>query len=355
MTALRSALLLCLFMVVGVPTGQATDCPPGVTTSAPANGVKVKIVSVHPDDAYFSSASDLIGTTGTGTDLTVMEGCWMAGSFAADDGESYYFYKAAMVVTGGAAAPVADASCPAGASTVSDFAEGQRLKLVGIHAEDAYYSDSATLIGTKGVVSGDLHNNGGCWFGGSFTADSGDSYYFYKGAFVALDGAAAAPTPAVACPAGSASSGIAGGSRVRILGLHPDDAFYGDRGSLVGLSGKVDGDLHPTEGCWLAGGFVSDAGQDYYFYKAAVANIGGSSGSADKQYKGGSVSSGTTFRVLDIHADDAFYGDRSSIIGKTCTATDELSKMAKGWFAGPAVCTDGSDYYFYKVGVALLK
>ena len=38
------------------------------------------------------------------------------------------------------------------------------------------------------------------------------------------------------------------------MGLHPDDAFYGDRSEVVGLTGQVSGDLHVNDGCWLGGG-----------------------------------------------------------------------------------------------------
>lgn len=274
MSLLRTLLVACTLLFATAPSAFATPCPAGAVMTAPADGQRVKIVALHPDDAYFSNAADLIGVSGVGTGLEVMDTCWIAGSFQADNGESYYFFKAAMFVTGGAAAP-----------------------------------QQAT----------------------------------------------------VECPDGATSGNLADGTPVRIAALHPDDAFYSDRGTMVGVTGRVKDEMHSNEGCWLGGAFVSDSGDDYYFYKAAMVPTAEAppakkgKGNKGQQFTGSLVRSGTRFIILDVHSDDAYYGSRGSVIGKSCRATGDLEPMQPGWFAGPATCDDGSEYYFFKVGVSLLQ
>lgn len=78
------------------------------------------------------------------------------------------------------------ATCPAGAATNPDFADGTRVVLLAIHSDDAYAgSDTEKKLPVAGKVDGDLHNNGDCWFGGGFNADDGTPFYFYKAAFKA--------------------------------------------------------------------------------------------------------------------------------------------------------------------------
>ncbi len=75
-------------------------------------------------------------------------------------------------------------SCPSGASTASDFADGQRVVLLALHKDDAYSgSEWEKKVPLAGKVKGDLHNNGECWFGGGFLGDEGTDFYFYKAAF----------------------------------------------------------------------------------------------------------------------------------------------------------------------------
>lgn len=75
-------------------------------------------------------------------------------------------------------------SCPAGASTASDYADGARMVLLAIHSDDAYAgSEYESRMPISGRVDGDLHNNDGCWYGGGFVGDDGTEFYFYKAAF----------------------------------------------------------------------------------------------------------------------------------------------------------------------------
>lgn len=73
------------------------------------------------------------------------------------------------------------------------------------------------------------------------------------------------------CPSGaSTADGFPDGARVVLLAIHSDDAYAGSEyeGQLP-LAGRVDGDLHNNGDCWMGGGFVSDSGTDFYFYKGA--------------------------------------------------------------------------------------
>lgn len=76
------------------------------------------------------------------------------------------------------------ASCPADAATTDAFEDGARVVLLAINTDDAYAgSEYEGQLPLAGTVQDDLHNNGGCWFGGGFVADNGTDFYFYKAAF----------------------------------------------------------------------------------------------------------------------------------------------------------------------------
>ncbi|TNE90420.1 MAG: hypothetical protein EP330_07965 [Deltaproteobacteria bacterium] len=79
----------------------------------------------------------------------------------------------------------ASAACPPGAASGKDFSPGAKLTLVAIHPDDAYFGpDVLGRLPEKGKVgSGDLTVTEGCWYGGEFEADNGNSYYFYMAAF----------------------------------------------------------------------------------------------------------------------------------------------------------------------------
>ncbi|MFT6143859.1 MAG: hypothetical protein ACJAZO_004878 [Myxococcota bacterium] len=77
--------------------------------------------------------------------------------------------------------------CPSNAVTAASWSEGTRVTLVAIHPDDAYAApegDWLRRLPISGVVSGsDMSLQEDCWMGGPFESDSGDSYYFHKGAF----------------------------------------------------------------------------------------------------------------------------------------------------------------------------
>lgn len=76
--------------------------------------------------------------------------------------------------------------CPPGALQSASIAQGTSLTLVALHPDDAYSSsdtlDNLPIIGSATEM---MTSNGDCWMGGSFASSSGESFYFYKAAFVA--------------------------------------------------------------------------------------------------------------------------------------------------------------------------
>lgn len=60
-----------------------------------------------------------------------------------------------------------------------------------------------------------------------------------------------------------------------------------------------------------------------------------------------SVPKGSVVKIVDVHSEDAYYSDRSNIIGKTCTLGDDSSFKDGEWHGGSVECGTDS-YYFYK-------
>ena len=74
-----------------------------------------------------------------------------------------------------------------------------------------------------------------------------------------------------ACPAAAVTaSSWASGTRVTLIGLHPDDAYYdAEYLGRLPISGVTTGEMTLTEGCWMGGPMEADDGSSYYFYKGA--------------------------------------------------------------------------------------
>lgn len=166
--------------------GEPVECPRRAETGDTLpNGARVTLLGIHSDDAYAGSEWDGQQVSGVvDGDLHSNDGCWYGGGFIADSGDDFYFYKAAFRLDDGSTAVVeAGASCPEGASTTDRFGDAAKVAIVGLHPDDAYHDSTwLDLLPIEGRVDGDLHNNGGCWFGGGFIGSDGESYYFYKAA-----------------------------------------------------------------------------------------------------------------------------------------------------------------------------
>ena len=72
---------------------------------------------------------------------------------------------------------------------------------------------------------------------------------------------------------------------------------------------------------------------------------GGGGGSGARSYA--SLPAGERVRIVDLSTEDAYYSDKSTIVGRECTLDTESSYNEDGWHGGAVKC--GSDsYYFYK-------
>lgn len=75
-------------------------------------------------------------------------------------------------------------TCPEGAFKGEILVAGTLVNLIAIHSDDAYAGGTyESDLPISGRVDEEMHANDGCWLGGSFTADSGANFYFYKAAF----------------------------------------------------------------------------------------------------------------------------------------------------------------------------
>ena len=87
-------------MPIGTTAGT-TVCPPDAMRSGDVSGgARATLLALHPDDAFASPELErklpLTGKVPTEGELTVTDGCWYGGDWVADNGDSYYFYKAAF-------------------------------------------------------------------------------------------------------------------------------------------------------------------------------------------------------------------------------------------------------------------
>ena len=140
------------------------------------------------------------------------------------------------------------------------------------------------------------------------------------------------------------------GSTVKIVDIHSEDAYFSDKGSIIGKTCTLDDDSSFKDGEWH-GGPVTCGSDSYYFYKAGYELLSAAAAAPVSAPTGGRATSqvkkGSTVAIVDIHSEDAYFSDKGSIIGKTCTLDDDSSFKDGEWHGGPVTC--GSDsYYFYK-------
>ena len=119
-----------------------------------------------------------------------------------------------------------------------------------------------------GLSSGDgLTVTEDCWYGGSYVTANGSSHYFYKAAFEPSSGSSSTSS---ACPSGALTS-VEAGSTLRVLKVHPDDAYFGDRARIEGRVGVAPSGMARENECFFSGEFVlGDGDEVLYFYKAAL-------------------------------------------------------------------------------------
>lgn len=327
---------------------SAVSAPATLAGSASLSGISAGtgfiVRDISPDDAYYSTKGAVIGLNCTAGDgMTRTDGQWWAGP-AMCAGTSYYFYKASFDLNGMNTSMGTYGS----AALASPLANGSVFTIRDIASDDAYFSTKASMIGLTCTVNGDMHRTDGQWWAGGADCTDGSNYYFYKAAF-----------DVVSISSGTSYSGVAGsttmasplseGSTFTVLEIASDDAYYGSKASIEGLSCTVSGELSRTDGKWWGGGANCSDGTYYYFYKMSF-NAGGSGVSG--KYSGYSVPKGASVSVVDVSSDDAFYAYKDALLGQTCKVIKgDLTSTGEGWFAGTLKCGKAK-LYFYQVAVS---
>ncbi len=242
---------------------------------------------------------------------------------------------------------------------------GEQVRITELSTEDAYYVDRDTIVGQICVTDGPSTYNGDGWQGGAVKdCGNGATYYFYKAAYVDVG-----PAPVVAAPAASLIPAIPGlratralpnGTRVKLLDIHSEDAYFAERSTMLGKLCTLGEESSFKDGEWHGGSATCDDGSSYYFHKAAyeeqaaAAQAPPPSPGVPLGVATYSVPAGSSVRIADIHGEDAYYSTRSSIIGQVCTLDEDSSLKDGSWHGGPAHCGSES-YYFYKAAYTVVS
>jgi hypothetical protein len=260
-----------------VPAASLVPAIPGLraTRSLPS-GTRVKILDIHSEDAYYPDRSTMLGKVCTlGEDSSFKDGEWHGGSISCDDGSSYYFYKAAYEEQAAAARPTPTPGATLGGVATYVVPAGTTVRIADIHSEDAYYSTRSGVIGKVCTLDEDSSFKDGQWHGGPAHC-GGESYYFYKAAYTVVGGggggkAAASPE---ALSGRRIKRSIRSGRRFKIADIASEDAYYADRGGMIGKTCTASEQSTFREPQWHGGAVTCDDGSSYYFYKAAYAPLG---------------------------------------------------------------------------------
>ncbi|MSQ02459.1 MAG: hypothetical protein EXR71_11300 [Myxococcales bacterium] len=329
---------------IDIPNAGATDGR--VMFPVPGNE-RVQILEVASDDAYYTDRDTIVGLTCTTDGESTHQGeGWHGGSVKdCDNGNTYYFYKAAYLDQGPAPAVAVVPALP-GLRATRPLPSGARVKVLDVHAEDAFFVNRTTITGKTCRLEGESTLNDGEWHGGQVYCDDGSSYYFYKAAYEELAGGTVSTTPV---PAGVVTTSLPAGSRVRIADVASDDAYFPDKATIVGKLCTLSEESSFKDGMWHGGNVNCDDASSYYFHKAAYELSGGVAPAAPPpnalDY---SLPKGTRIIIADVATDDAYSATKSGMIGKRCTMDEQSVLRDVYWHGGNVVCDDGSSYYFYK-------
>lgn len=268
------------------------------------------------------------------------------------------------------APPVAPVAAPLPAAPVAGprfsgpkITKGTALKVVEVSRDDAYFPDTAKIVGQSCTAEDTLQNNGGDFFGGSVRC-SGGSYYFFKAAFE-LSGAMApeAPVAAVPGPAGTPTSLalIPVGSTVKIVAFSSEDAYYPGT-TYLGQTCVIETEGLRDNGGGFYGGPASCGPKkdSFYFYKVRVELVALGSGAITgpalpgARATGATIPGGSRVRIVEIDPGDAYFPDAAKIVGQSCVVKTELHNNGGNFYGGDAECGPKKDYYyFYKAAVQL--
>ncbi|MDB5225962.1 MAG: hypothetical protein JWN78_155 [Bacteroidota bacterium] len=380
----------CFFKSVKVSVTDATkrtfDSKSLFTGEIPS-GTKFKILEVPSDDAYYSSKNEIEGQTGTATtSLTIDKDGYTSGSVNTDDGKSYYFYKVRVGKVSGSSASSSSSSKPSSSSSAKTpkyitgtIAPGTALYVADVSPDDSYYSDREKYIGKKGKVGKTamtMKTDG--YYAGDFSYDDGSTGYFYKAKF-SKEPVAKLPASSVSSSSSvtiSKSSGdewndaisdddIVAGDKVEVTAISTEDSYYDDKDKYIGKKGIAESDFEYDEDGGGYGGTIDlEDGSKPYFYLAKMKKVTGSSTTTSKSSSSSSstlssspstISKGTRVVVTDVDKDDSYSSGKSTYVGKIGKVADGLNLQGTDTYSGKILFDDGTDAYFYKVRVTVLK
>jgi hypothetical protein len=341
-------------------------------------GTAFKIVEISTDDSYYKDRSTIEGKTGITTEsITTEDDGFLSGSLKTSDGDSYYFFKVKLAKNG-----TSTSSSTSTSKTVKfvtgTILKGTALYLAEISTDDSYYSDRFEKVGKKGKVTKQnmtMKEDG--YYAGDFTYDDGSTAYFYKAKFSKTPVDKLIPTEADKVNTSSdddvwgdiySSSDdsedwssakndddIYEGDKVKIVAVSKEDSYYDDRADYIGQEG-VAGDIDYDADENAYGGKIKlDNGDEPYFYLVKLVKIKKSSTSSSTSTSKETISKSTKVKVVDIDSDDSFYSNRSTYIGKSGKVAESLTHQGDGFYSGKILFNDGTDAYFYKAKITILK
>lgn len=285
------------------PVSPSSDKP---TNEEIIVGTKIRILNLHPDDANYSSRSLYEGrlavvlprdasSAETGRGLFDNGGKYFGGQvrFTDGDGKEKFFYKVKVEVLSATGSP--ETSQPE--TGVGDrymgkeITPGTQIRLLGLHKDDAFYSDRSAYIGRTGVVVArearesspglGLLNNDDGYFGGNIKFSDGEKRFFFKAAVKILSSTSQEESPST--PRLSErfmGKEVAPGTGILVVGLHKDDASFRRASEYIGRTGTVQArqsdDPSPGQGLfnhgegYFGGRLKFSDGESFFFYKVAV-------------------------------------------------------------------------------------
>lgn len=272
---------------------------------------------------------------------------------------------------------IAQDNCPTGATAGERIPRSSRVRVLGLHPDDAYSANPSAVVGRVGVTT-EPWTSDSCWYTGSFREANGEERYFYKVA-VADASRTATTTGVTPCPPESyaSSAPLRDGTRVKLVSLHREDPRYPEWVRLIGLTGTIANHT-PRGGCWMSGVLTTDDGVEVDLSRGALWENGGGyisttrsdtrgtvgvsatppvadlSMDAPVAFDGPRIPRGQRLRILAIDSEDAYYPEREDIVGLRCTTTEVLRRAESGLFTGELRCDDRRKRYFLKVSVQLL-
>lgn len=367
-----------------------------------SKGTKFKVLEVSSEDSYYSDRKQIEGQTGTSkSNYTIDNDGYTSGSVELDNGKSYYFYKVklgkVMSSTSSTPAPgLSSSTLKTPKFITGTIKKGTSVYVAEISPDDSYYSDRFNIVGRKGKVDkNDMTMKEDGYYAGDFMYDDGSTAYFYKAKFskepveklIKTDNDNDAKknntdddwdlfldTPSSSSKSSDADgqkiwdaakndADINEGDKVEVTAVSPEDSYYEDRDEYVGKTGVAGNDLDYNEEDGGYGGSVKlDNGSSPYFYLVKLKKIGDSNSTSSKTSTSSSTSSdassiakGTRVQVVDLDPDDSYYSSKNKYVRKVGKVADGLSSQGNGCYSGKIVFDDGTDAYFYKVKVKVLK